>query len=64
MTTKFGRGYIIIIIITTIIVVIFTTINYLFPVGIRYIWVSSLLSKITSKSKLLAQWNDTATILL
>ena len=51
-----------IIIITIIISLTIKYINYLFFVGITYIYANSLLTKKTNKNQLLAQWNDTAKV--
>ena len=51
---------IIIIIIIIIVAVVVVIMNYLFLVGITYIYTNSSLTKKTNKSQLLAQWNDTA----
>ena len=51
---------IIIIIIIIIVAVVVVIMNYLFLVGITYIYTNSSLTKKTNKSQLLAQWNDSA----
>ena len=47
-------------IIIIIVVVVVVVMNYLFLVGITYIYTNSSLTKKNNKSQLLDQWNDTA----